>query len=93
MAFRTIVISTHSKIEYSLEYSIFRPFVDAIVSKCYKENKLKKDNVLEIFNSQITIDGTNQTLVNAINIYVSSVISVLNCANNSKLKFPSYDGL
>lgn len=71
----------------------FRPFVDAIVSKCYQEKKLKKDKLFGIFNLQITIDGTNQTLVNAINIYVSSVISVLNCANNSKLKFPSYDGL
>lgn len=71
----------------------FRPFVDAIVSKCYQEKKLKKDKLFGIFNLQITIDGTNQTLVNAINIYVTSVISVLNCANNSKLKFLGYDGL
>ena len=70
----------------------FRPFVDVCVYKM-KLTTFKHDDklkIIKILNCKLKIEGKEQTLLNAIQIYVKSVLDVLD-NSNSNIKFPEYE--
>ncbi len=71
----------------------FRVFIDRYVaSQSYTlfESK-QKHALLELFHQTLSIDGSNQTMLNAVRIYVKSVFNALNEEDISVLKFPTYE--
>lgn len=89
-------IGIHHKNEYNqFNFSCdlmepFRPLIDIIACKCFISNTYNKEKVQEILNLDISINNTNQSLTNSINIYVSSIINALNNGDIGSIKFPKY---
>ena len=79
---------------YNLSCDFMEPFrvlVDRLVKNSsfaeFKSNE--KHVVLNVLNDTILINGTKQTVLNAIKIYTRSVFDALNDADTSKIKFYS----
>lgn len=69
----------------------FRPLIDNAV-KYYDLKKLEKEEkyiILDLLNERVNIDGSKQTVLNAIKIYVKSIFEALNTKDSSKIKFYS----
>lgn len=49
----------------------------------------EKDNLKNLMNKEIQVDGTNQTLLNGIEIYTRSVVEALNKSDSSIIKYIS----
>ncbi len=70
----------------------FRPFIDEMVYKL-NPNPFKRDDKLKlinVLNYRVKIEDKEQTMLNAIQIYVKSVLDVLD-NSNSNIKFPDYE--
>jgi len=80
--------------EFNFTYDLIEPFriyVD-IYAKSIKEDENFKDKMCNILNEYISIDDKKQTISNAINIYVQSVITALNEEDPKYIVFPdSYE--
>ncbi|HHX68436.1 MAG TPA: type II CRISPR-associated endonuclease Cas1 [Gallicola sp.] len=67
----------------------FRPLIDDVVK--YHDLQVLCKNakylILDSLNERVTIDGTKQTVLNAIKIYTRSVFDALNSNDSSKIKF------
>lgn len=71
----------------------FRPFIDLLCSKMNLET-FGKDQKLELIgfmNRQIIIEGKQQYMLNAIEIYVKSLFISLETGDPSLIKFPEYE--
>ncbi len=71
----------------------FRPFVDMTVLEMNHE-EFRHDEKIQIVNTlnkQVLIDGKVQYIVNAIRIYVKSVLDAIEGKDISLIKFPSYE--
>ena len=71
----------------------FRPFIDL---QCFrmKPDQFGKDQKLGLIgflNRQVNIDGKQQFMLNAIEIYVKSVFTSLESGETSVIKFPDYE--
>lgn len=62
-----------------------RPFIDKRVKNLNNENF--KDELVKILSETFIYDGQKQTLVNAISLYVSSLLNALTTCDVSKIKF------
>ncbi len=71
----------------------FRIFIDRfVVEQSYTLFETQqKHELLNLFQQTISIDGFNQTMLNAIRIYVRSVFNALNDNDVSIIKFPYYE--
>ena len=72
----------------------FRPLVDHIVIKLVQEDELSKETkheILNILNLQVLIDGQKTTVLNAIQIYVKSILDALDEKDISLIKMYSYE--
>lgn len=71
----------------------FRPVIDRKVKEYMplKFDKEEKRVVLEILNEEFIIDGRRQTLLNAIKIYVRSVIAAIESDDISDIRFFNYE--
>ena len=81
---------------YNLSCDLMEPFriiVDRTV-KAASFEKLEseeKHRLWDIVNHTVCINGTHQTVLNAIKIYTKSVFDALNDKDTSKIKFYSFD--
>lgn len=71
----------------------FRPFVDRTVydmelSEFAHEQKVR---IVKTLNEQVNIDGKTHYMLNAIRIYVKSVLNAIEEKDISLIKFPSYE--
>ena len=66
----------------------FRPVIDREVKRVIptKFESKEKQQILEIFNKEILIDNKNQTIINAISIYVRSVFQFLENEKDATIK-------
>ena len=71
----------------------FRPFVDQRVVRMKYEvfNPEAKADLVSFLNCKARIDHREQYLLNALNIYVNSVLDALDQKDCSIIKFPEYD--
>ena len=67
----------------------FRPLIDLKVFELNDDNF--KDELVNYLSSKVEIGNQKQTIVNAIQIYVSSVFKALNCNDQSEIKFIKID--
>ena len=67
----------------------FRPLIDKKVASCYfdKFEKEEKHQMLEVLQTELSISGKREFLLNAIKIYVRSVFDALNEKDISLIKF------
>lgn len=63
----------------------FRPIVDNKVLSINENNF--KEELIKLLTTNVLIDGQNQTLTNAINIYCNSIFSALNSGKVNQIKF------
>ena len=71
----------------------FRPFIDLLCVQM-KPDQFGKDQKLQLIgfmNRQVNIDSKQQFILNAIEIYVKSVLTSLECGDPSIIKFPDYE--
>ena len=73
----------------------FRPLVDGKVLEMAEDPEMRfgkdqKHLLVRLLHEDVKIAGASQTVVNAISIYVGSVIDALNRGDVSALKFPCY---
>ena len=69
----------------------FRPFVDYLILSCKELNEKKnKNKLLELLTSEISYNNRNTIMLNAINFYVLSAVSVLNNENLRLLDNPKF---
>ena len=54
-----------------------------------KFDTVEKDILKNIMNKEVEVDGTNQTLLNGIEIYTRSVVEALNFGDSSNIKYIS----
>ena len=82
--------------QFNLGCDIMEPF-RGIVDRKVKEympqkfDKEEKRLILELLSDEIVIDGKKQTLLNAIKIYVKSVIAAIEGNDISVIKFYNYE--
>ena len=71
----------------------FRPLIDDLVFKNIDDNfgKHEKRILIDIFNTKIRIQNRNQYLLNAIDIYVESIIKYLETGEENFIKFPDWE--
>lgn len=70
----------------------FRPFIDYVVVKLPNElNKDTKQKLIQVLDRKVIIDQRQQSLLNALIIYVKSVLDCLSSQNAAMIKFPDYD--
>jgi CRISPR/Cas system-associated endonuclease Cas1 len=71
----------------------FRPFVDRAVCGMKLEAFAHDEKValVKVLNEQITIDGRQQYMANAIRIYCKSLFDALEERDIALIRFPSYD--
>lgn len=71
----------------------FRPYVDKTVCKmAYTEFGVdEKHELADILNHEVKHDGTKQTLLNGIKLYVRSVFTALNDEDVSQIRFCGYE--
>ncbi len=71
----------------------FRPFLDAVVYDMapQKFEREEKQQVVQALNQQVTINGKQQFMINAIAIFVKSVFAALEQNDPSLLCFPDYE--
>lgn len=72
----------------------FRPIVDNIVTKLPREEELSqeaKHTLINFVNESVLIDGQRTTVLNAIQIYVKSVLDALDEKDISLIKSYSYE--
>ena len=72
----------------------FRPLVDNLVTKLPHEDELStetKHQILDILNLNVQIDGQKTTVLNAIQIYVKSVLDALDEKDISLIKTYNYE--
>lgn len=69
----------------------FRPFVDYLILSCKELNENNyKNKLLELLTSEISYNNRNTIMLNAINFYVLSAVSVLNNENLRLLDNPKF---
>lgn len=69
----------------------FRPFVDYLILSCKELNENNyKNKLLELLTSDISYNNRNTIMLNAINFYVLSAVSVLNNENIRLLDNPKF---
>ena len=69
----------------------FRPFVDYLILSCKELNENNyKNKLLELLTSDISYNNRNTIMLNAINFYVLSAVSVLNNENLDLLDNPKF---
>ena len=69
----------------------FRPFVDYLILSCKELNENNyKNKLLELLTSEISYNNRNTIMLNAINFYVLSAVSVLNNENLDLLDNPKF---
>ncbi len=69
----------------------FRPFVDYLILSCKELNENNyKNKILELLTSEISYNNRNTIMLNAINFYVLSAVSVLNNENIRLLDNPKF---
>ncbi len=68
----------------------FRPIVDFTVKEMnpIKFEKAEKLALVNMLNTEISIDGRNNTLLNAIKIYTKSVVNAIELQDISLIRFP-----
>lgn len=77
---------------FNLSSDLMEPF-RILVDRCVKENDFKvfekneKLMLVDMLNSSVHVDGTNQTVINAIKMYVKSVFEALNSGDLSDILF------
>lgn len=72
----------------------FRPLVDKVVSQIPITDELSKETRLEIvkiLNRDVTIDGYTTSVLNAMQVYVKSVLDALNEKDISMIKMFQYE--
>lgn len=70
----------------------FRPFIDCVVVKLPHElNKDTKQKLIQVLDRKVIFDQRQQSLLNALIIYVKSVLDCLSSQNTAMIKFPDYD--
>lgn len=78
--------------QFNLSCDFIEPFrfiIDDEVEKIDKENW--KDQIVNLLSKEVLIDGKNQTVVNAISIYCSSVFQAIKNKDVSLIKFIQND--
>lgn len=69
----------------------FRPFVDYLILSCKELNENNyKNKILELLTCEISYNNRNTIMLNAINFYVLSAVSVLNNENIRLLDNPKF---
>lgn len=72
---------------------VFRPVVDNYVFNNLKDEILFKaqhrDELIQLTNKKVEIDGKFQTIANAINLYIESILKVIDTNDISYFFFPS----
>lgn len=69
----------------------FRPFVDYLILSCKELNENNyKNKILKLLTSEISYNNRNTIMLNAINFYVLSAVSVLNNENIRLLDNPKF---
>ena len=70
-----------------------RPFVDqkVITMKQVEFNTETKADLTNFLNLKILIDHKEQYFLNAVSIYIKSILDALDKENSSLIKFPEYD--
>lgn len=70
----------------------FRPFVDVRVRDMEPETfgHDEKMEMIAVLNRQVTLDGKQQFFVNALRIYVRSILNALDNKEPEEILFPSY---
>ena len=71
----------------------FRPFIDRTVKEMDLENFTheEKMQIVRTLNSKVAIEGKTHYMLNAIRIYVKSVLYAIDKADITLIKFPSYE--
>lgn len=72
----------------------FRPLVDKVVAQIPKDIELDQEarlTIIQLFNSDVYIDNQKTTILNAIQIYVKSVLDALEENDISLIKMFSYE--
>lgn len=83
---------------YNLGSDIMEPF-RIIVDRCVKTHnptifeKDEKHELWKILDETVFIDGTKQSVINAIKIYTRSIFDAINDNDSSKIKFYNFLGL
>lgn len=71
----------------------FRPLIDNIVLSMETKEELDhfdKMQLVDVLNKKVTINRCNQTVINAISIYVKSVLDALDARDLSLIRFYNY---
>ena len=70
-----------------------RPFVDQkVVTMNFEEFTTDaKSELVKFLNAKVMIDQREQYLLNAITIYIKSILDALEKDDSSLIKFPEYD--
>lgn len=81
---------------YNLSSDLMEPFrvlIDRVVYADIPQelDKQMKRRLLNCLNDQVVISGENQTVLNAIGIYVRSVFDALNTQDPQRIKFWNYE--
>ena len=71
----------------------FRPFIDqAVLALPHEEfTHEEKMELVRAFNRQVCIDGQVQYMLNAIRVYVKSVLNAMEKGDASLIRFPAYE--